>query len=397
MLRRADRDAEARDLIARTTLDRPRAAELWNERENLSRRVVQGDDRTAYQLARDHRLTPNWGRLRRSRIYGRLHRPSGRLKDPRQGLRHYEALSKAAQTRPAARRLLARAGAGGSRRPVGRTAAATEAAKHTTCSTASWPRLPPTGDAAADPVVSVGERDAFERRQSVQVIKRPVAVGAPERTHPFIMRLTDPVEPPTLIQAACWRKASGRPDPGVIAARRAQRVGVIFTNAGYPRFSDFQALFGVDPALTHGVIRQESGFNAAIVSKAVCARADAGDARHRRWWRPKIGEPYAENRLSEPLYNMKLGQRYLATVLESYDGWPALAAAAYNAGPGRVRQWVGTYGDPRVGQIDLVDWIELIPFDETRNYAAGAGGAHVYRALLNNGQVSLSLWATPIR
>jgi soluble lytic murein transglycosylase len=72
--------------------------------------------------------------------------------------------------------------------------------------------------------------------------------------------------------------------------------------------------------------------------------------------------------LNDPSYNIRLGTAYLARGIESFGGSYVLAAAAYNAGPGRATQWVARNGDPRIEGVDVVDWIERIPFDETRNY-----------------------------
>jgi soluble lytic murein transglycosylase len=71
---------------------------------------------------------------------------------------------------------------------------------------------------------------------------------------------------------------------------------------------------------------------------------------------------------SDANHNMRLGTAYLQEVLTRFDGNMLLAAAAYNAGPRRVGQWIGENGDPRTGPIGMVDWIELIPVAETRNY-----------------------------
>jgi soluble lytic murein transglycosylase len=68
------------------------------------------------------------------------------------------------------------------------------------------------------------------------------------------------------------------------------------------------------------------------------------------------------------LYNVDLGRGYLQDLINDFGGSYALAIAAYNAGPGRVRQWLAEYGDPRGGKVDMVDWIETIPIDETRLY-----------------------------
>jgi soluble lytic murein transglycosylase len=63
-----------------------------------------------------------------------------------------------------------------------------------------------------------------------------------------------------------------------------------------------------------------------------------------------------------------LGTSFFSRILESFGGYHVLAIAAYNAGPGNVRKWLAANGDPRTGQIDVLDWIEAIPFSETRGY-----------------------------
>ena len=86
---------------------------------------------------------------------------------------------------------------------------------------------------------------------------------------------------------------------------------------------------------------------------------------------------------SDPAYNIRLGTHYFGNMLDKYDGATALALAAYNAGPKRVNRWLKKYGDPRKEEIDPVDWVELIPIKETRNYVQRViEGAQVYSAIL---------------
>ena len=88
--------------------------------------------------------------------------------------------------------------------------------------------------------------------------------------------------------------------------------------------------------------------------------------------------------LYQPQHNMVLGQAYLAGLLERYDGFVPLAAAGYNAGPGNVTKWLDAMGDPRKDPYTWVDWVERIPFYETRNYVQRVWENYMaYKYLLN--------------
>jgi soluble lytic murein transglycosylase len=124
----------------------------------------------------------------------------------------------------------------------------------------------------------------------------------------------------------------------------------------------------VEQPLVLAVVRQESGFDRAAVSRS--------DARGLMQLKPATAHdmakalalPFSGDRLlTDQGYNLTLGQAYLGKLLDGFAGSYVLAIAAYNAGPARVRQWLATYGDPR-GGADPVDWVEGIPFGETRNY-----------------------------
>jgi soluble lytic murein transglycosylase len=83
----------------------------------------------------------------------------------------------------------------------------------------------------------------------------------------------------------------------------------------------------------------------------------------------ELGLAHADYRLTaDTNHNIRLGSAYLAGLLDDFDGSYVLALAGYNAGPGRVRQWLREFGDPRNGGADVIDWIESIPIAETRNY-----------------------------
>ncbi len=136
-----------------------------------------------------------------------------------------------------------------------------------------------------------------------------------------------------------------------------------------------------DPAIVLGLIRQETEFDPDSVSRAgakglmqlmpASARVDAAHA----------GLPYRPNDLTgDPNYNMQLGMVEFADDLNTYGGSLVLAIAAYNAGPGNVKKWLAANGDPRSPSVDTIDWIEMIPFNETRNYVMRVlENAQIYR------------------
>jgi soluble lytic murein transglycosylase len=142
-----------------------------------------------------------------------------------------------------------------------------------------------------------------------------------------------------------------------------------------------------EPALVHALIRQESVFNPAAISP-VGARGlmqlMPGTAQQVAG---QLGLKHSHARLiSDPEYNIKLGTSYLAEMIDRFNGSYVLAIASYNAGPGRTAEWLRKFGDPRAEGVDVIDWIELIPIYETRNYVQRVLEATaIYRARLNPG------------
>ncbi len=83
----------------------------------------------------------------------------------------------------------------------------------------------------------------------------------------------------------------------------------------------------------------------------------------------KMGLPFSQDRLlTDPAYNAQLGSDYIRRQIEDFGTALTLVAAAYNAGPSRPRAWTQRFGDPRLDSVDVIDWIEHVPFTETRNY-----------------------------
>lgn len=124
-----------------------------------------------------------------------------------------------------------------------------------------------------------------------------------------------------------------------------------------------------DPALVLGLIRQETEFDSEAVSAAGAKGLMQLMPQSAKIAAAQAHLPYKPNALlSDTTYNMQLGMTELSRNLASWSGSYILAIAAYNAGPGNVRKWIDLYGDPRDPGVDPIDWIEQIPFNETRNY-----------------------------
>jgi soluble lytic murein transglycosylase len=138
----------------------------------------------------------------------------------------------------------------------------------------------------------------------------------------------------------------------------------------------------LEPALVFAISRQESNFDPLAVSSARAMGVMQLLPSTAQQVARRLGLRHATPMLTQdPAHNMLLGAHYAAEMLARFGGHPVLAAAAYNAGPARVDQWLGTYGDPRNG-ADLLDWMEQIPFAETRNYVQRViENVAVYRAL----------------
>jgi len=161
--------------------------------------------------------------------------------------------------------------------------------------------------------------------------------------------------------------ALGQAETGVWIARRvAATTGTILPDAGWP--TPVEPPPGVERALAFALMRQESNFERDALSPAGARGLMQLMPGTARAMARALGEPGLANRLSDPQANMRLGTAYLAKRLDEFEGAVPLALAAYNAGAHRVRQWLDQNGDPRRGDIDAIDWIELIPFAETRGY-----------------------------
>jgi soluble lytic murein transglycosylase len=179
--------------------------------------------------------------------------------------------------------------------------------------------------------------------------------------------------------------ARGEAHLALRAAKAAAREGVVLPAAYFPVPDVIAGELPVEPALALAVARRESEFDPAAVSPAGARGlmqlmpGTASDVSR------ALGLSYSRDGLTaDPAYNVALGTAYLARLIERFGPAPVLVAVGYNAGPGRALDWIEQFGDPRDADVDIVDWIELIPFRETRNYVMRVTeSVIVYRARLS--------------
>ena len=220
-----------------------------------------------------------------------------------------------------------------------------------------------------EPVPEMAELAQFDADEVVRAARIFFDLGDGARGKTFLIHLADNARTPArFAMLASLAESSGRIDLAIAVAKRAIEAGTPLMIHGYP-VTAIPEGGSAERSLLFAIMRQESAFERDAVSR-VGARglmqlmpATASSIA------TKMQLPFSADRLTaDGLYNVLLGRTYVETLIDDFGGSYALAIASYNAGPGRVRQWVRDYGDPRGGSIDMVDWIEMIPINETRNY-----------------------------
>jgi soluble lytic murein transglycosylase len=244
----------------------------------------------------------------------------------------------------------------------------------------------------SDPAITPAARAAFENRDAVQATRLLFDYGQRELFRVFVLNLDDVL--PTAedeAQLVDLARNYGEMDVSMKAARAAAQRGFILPQRAYP-MHNLPDGGGAEPALVLAITRQESGFDpnvrSGVGARGMMQLMPSTAAILAR----RIGVSYSPGRLDEPDYNMRLGSTYLGQLVNQFSGSYVMAAAGYNAGPGRPTQWTQFCGDPRGGSTDPVDYIECIPFSETRNYVMRVmENMQVYRAKLNGGSAPITL------
>jgi soluble lytic murein transglycosylase len=395
LLRREEKFAEAAQLMLSAPKDPARlnnVDEWWIERRLLSRKMLDiGEHRTAYLIARDAALpardiykteqefTAGWIALRF-------------LTDPALAAQHFARIG-VGSVNPTA---LARAGywQGRAAEAAGRAqearAAYTAAAAQSTSYYGQLARAKlglPQIELNAAPT---GRGRGIERLEVVRAAQLLYDLDEREIAVPIFADMGENGDPDALVGLGELASRYGDARNMLLVGKAALNRGLPFDFYAYPvtGIPPFKSIGPeVEQSIVFAIARQESAFNPAVVSPAQAyglmqVTPDAG-----RYVCKKYGANFDLARMkSDPVYNAALGAAELGGLIEDYRGSYIMTFAAYNAGRGSVKKWIDRYGDPRDPKVDAVDWVELIPFSETRNYVQRImENLQVYRARFGGG------------
>ncbi|WP_398479749.1 lytic transglycosylase domain-containing protein [Tardiphaga sp.] len=396
-LRRSGRDSEAAQLM----LSAPRDQSVinspdiwWVERRALVRSLLDdGKAKLAYRLAHDAAPEKETYRVDRAFMAGWI--ALRFLRDHQTATRHFNeipALTNGPTALARAQYWLGRAADTGRNRAsaqqhyalaaqhgttyYGQLACARIGCRHTRL------RSPPT--------ITQSQPATPASRELLRAVELLYASGNRRLVVPFVGDLQRSND--IALLAMVGDSARKHRDPGAMLSvgRAALNRGLAFDSYAFPAtgLPDFAPIGAkTDKSLVYAISRTESAFNPRITSGALATgymqvTPAAGQTLARR-----MGFTFSNDRLhNDPAYNLQLGSAEIANLLSDYDGNHVLAFVGYNAGRGRVRQWIERYGDPRRPNVDVVDWVERIPYAETRNYV---------QRVLENLQVYRARFGTP--
>lgn len=400
--RRKERDDGARALLHRHHRNQPHAELWWTERRILARRALDaGYISEAYRLTREHAVKDGRAFAEAEWLAGWI--ALRFLREPKVAGRHFQRMYDAVRfpiSRARGAYWLGRAAeAAGGREQARIWYQAAALYPNTFYGQLAMVWLHPGNKLSLppDPKPSAAEVTAFKGHELVRAVRLLAATGQQQRLPPFISKLAALGSSPgwQVLTAALAREA-GRRDLGVWVAKRATHKGISMIDEGYPAVR-LPAVAGGPPSveepLVLAIIRQESAYRADAISRAGARGLMQLMPGTARGLAKKVGLPYSKRRLiGDPDYNLALGQAYLRSMLDRFEGSYVMALAAYNAGPYRVERWRRANGDPGASIEEAIDWVELIPFNETRNYVQRTlEHLQVYRSKLAGTAYTLNL------
>ncbi|MEM7694008.1 MAG: lytic transglycosylase domain-containing protein [Pseudomonadota bacterium] len=245
------------------------------------------------------------------------------------------------------------------------------------------------------PSATSADRRAFAKNPVAVALSRTVAAGHSHRIWPLLKHIGATAKTPGEVAlAVAVAERAGKAHLALMTAKEADRRGLNVGALAHPTRAipkGAKVPAGLDKAIVYAIARQESHFNTGAVSPAGAAglmqlmpKTAAAMAR-------QLGRRHSQRMLTrDPAHNATLGAAYLKKRLDEYGGSYILTFAAYNAGASRVAEWIERFGDPRRRTVDPIDWVEQIPYPETRNYVQRVmENVQVYRERLGTGRLAI--------
>lgn len=377
-LRRQERFTEAAKVMAKAPSDHSRlidADEWWVERRVLSRELVDvGETKLAYQVAAGHSATSRT-KIADAEFHAGWYALRA-LRDAKTAALHFSRIAEVSTgpiSQARAYYWLGRAAEAGG--PGDAKALFAKAARHgmSFYGQLAAARL---GRRTLDlpyPKPTANDRATFKRREGVHAIDRLEAAGHGWRADAFYRALARELDSPgelALLAVKAERRGDHRLalQVGKIGSARGIDIGALAHPLG--AIPSSARMPGAGRALAYAIARQESEFDTGAVSRAGARGLLQLMPNTARSVAKKAGIAFSKQKLtSDAGYNATLGSAYLDEQLGRFDGSLVLTFAGYNAGPRRAAEWIERYGDPqRMSTDEIVDWIERIPYAETRNY-----------------------------
>ncbi len=381
MLRRADETAEAVKLIKTVPNPLDKSHDLdewWKERRTLARKLLdEGNPKDAYAVVRgatppesnsyraEHQFMCGWIALRY-------------LNDPSTAHAHFIKIAEGAENPIALARGFYWTGraAEALKRTQEARQAYQEAARYPTAYYGQIARAKAgLGELVLNPfpALSSAERSKAMSSDVVKAAELLYAVEARDLAWTMMADLGDKSTDVGTLAVMAELTAKYRDARGMLLlGKLALARGYALDHAAYPTIGvpDYTPLGpSVDPALVYSIVRQESWFNPKTISSANALGLMQVTPPAGKYIAKKFNATFDQKRLlSDMPYNVQFGSAELGDVIKDYRGSYIMAFAAYNAGRGRVKEWLAKYGDPRDPKVDPIDWVERIPFSETRNY-----------------------------
>lgn len=375
--------------------------EVWaRSRGWLARKALSdGKAQTAYRIAADHHLTGGATFADLEFLAGYIALKS--LHAPKTALRHFDALEKAVTT-PIS---LSRAAYWQARaeEALGDRKAAHEdfvkGAKYQSAfyglmsAEAIGEKLDPA--LLSDARFPDWHRAAFAGSPLLRTGELLLSADHEEIAKYFFLKVADGLDITGLGQLSDMALALNSPHIAILVAKKAAQRGTILSRAFYPVTTLAREKLPVSTDLALAIARRESEFSVSVVSPAGALGLMQLMPATARRMSNAAGLPYSRARLtSDAAYNVTLGSTYLAKLVDQFGPALTLVAAGYNAGEGRAAQWITQLGDPRAPNVDPIDWIESVPYTETRDYIMRVAESYeVYRAKLAGRPLPIRLTA----